>query len=76
MRKIWLVLFPALLLLGGCTAQEPEVTPAEVTTPTFFTAEPTEPVGFYAPESLAEKTTDGAVKAFPLGLNDVDLLEL
>ena len=70
MRKIWLVLFPALLLLCGCTTQKPEVAPAEVTAPTFFTTEPTEPVGFYQPDSPVEVCTNGAIQVFPLDIPD------
>lgn len=71
MRKNWLVLFPALLLFCGCSAQKPETIPADVTSPTVFTTEPTEPVGFYQPDSAVEVFTDGAIQVFPLDIPDV-----
>ena len=69
MNRKWLVLLLALLLCG-CRNQQ---TPAEAigeSVPAIAVTEPTEPVGFYAPNSLAETATNGAVNAFPLGLDD------
>ena len=70
MNRTWLVLLLALLLCG-CRNQQAPMESFGESVPAIAVTEPTEPVGFYAPESLAEITTDGAVKAFPLGLKDV-----
>ena len=69
MNQKWLVLLVALLLCG-CRNQQPPVDVAGVSVPAIAVTEPTEPVGFYAPESMVENETDGAVKAFPLDLGD------
>ena len=69
MNRKWLVLL-LVLLLCGCRSQQ---TPKEldgVSVPAIAVTEPTVTVGFYAPESPVEVFTDGAVKAFPLGLDD------
>ena len=69
MNRTWLVLLLALLLCGCQNQQTPKESDG-VSVPAIAVTEPTEPVGFYAPESLAEITTDGAVKAFPLRMKD------
>ena len=70
MNRKWLVLLLALLLCG-CQSQQTPREAAGVSVPAIAVAEPTEPVGFYAPDSAAETATGGAVKAFPLGMDDV-----
>ena len=69
MNRKWLVLLLALLLCG-CRNQQTPTESDGVSVPAIAVTEPTEPVGFYAPESLAENATDGAVRAFPLDLED------
>lgn len=68
MNRKWLVLFLGLLLCG-CRNQQTPVDTSVVSVPAIAVTEPTEPVGFYDSESMIEKATDGAVKAFPLGLD-------
>jgi len=70
MKEKWPALVLAMLMLCGCSGpNEGESAPAESTMPTLHTAKPTEPVGFYAPESPLELATDGAVKTFPLSVD-------
>lgn len=69
MNRKWLVLLLALLLCGCRNLQTPAEAPGAAV-PAIAVTEPTEPVGFYAPDSLAEEASGGAVKVFPLGLND------
>lgn len=73
MKMRWVALFLALFLLCGCEAeQRAETAPSESTVPTLSETKPTEPVGFYEPDSTLEQATAGAVKAFPLGTENAD----
>lgn len=55
-----------LLVLCGCSAQ-----PEPVTVPSTIATEPVpEPTGIYDEASEIEMKTDGAIKAYPLGLTD------
>lgn len=69
MNRKWLVLFLALLLCG-CRNQQAPVNASVVSVPAIAVTEPTEPVGFYDSESTIEHVTGGAIKAFPLGMDD------
>lgn len=69
MNRKWLVLLLALLLCG-CRNQQAPANAVGESVPAIAVTEPTEPVGFYAPGSLAEEATGGAIKAFPLGMED------
>lgn len=66
MRKLlWIPL--ALLLLAGCSKEQPQQ-PTEATQPTTVTEatiKPTEP-GLYVPKSEIEEETEGAVRAYTL----------
>lgn len=66
--KRWLILTAALLLLTGCGAK-PETAVATES----FQAEvqsPTEPTGYYDPNSELEASTDGAARVYPLNRTD------
>ena len=55
-----------LLILCGCSTQ-----PEPVTVPSTIATEPVpEPTGIYDEASEIEMKTDGAIKAYPLGLSD------
>ena len=69
MNQKWLVILLALLLCGCRNQQTPSETDG-VSVPAIAVTEPTVPVGFYAPDSPAEKETGGVIKAFPLGAED------
>lgn len=69
MKSRWLALFLALFLLCGCAVTEAEPAPSEYVSPE---TKPTEPVGFYEPESALENATAGAVKAYPLNTGSAD----
>lgn len=69
MNQKWLVLLVALLLCG-CRNQQAPADASGVSVSAIAVTEPTEPVGFYAPESAVENATAGAVKAYPLDLED------
>lgn len=69
--KRLMILFLSLLLLCGCSSPDaaPETAPPEpivTQAPPIETEAPTEPAGFYAPDSRIEQETGGAVKAYPL----------
>ena len=70
MNRKWLVLLLALLLCG-CRNQQSPANAVGESVPAIAVTEPTVPVGFYAPDSLAEEATGGAVTAFPLGMENV-----
>ena len=70
MNQKWLVLLLALLLCG-CQNQQTPLEVQGVSGPAIAVTEPTDSVGFYAPNSLVEQATNGAVKAFPLSMDDV-----
>ena len=61
MKKVLLALLCCLLLLG-CSAEVPE----PETAPPLPTSVPTEPIGFYDPDSSLEAATNGAAKCYPL----------
>lgn len=69
--KRWFALILLCFVLAGCGAQPQENT-TEVTHDPEPEAQtqPTEPTGCYDPESSVEKESDGAVKAYPLGIPD------
>lgn len=67
MKKWFAWLLVLVLLLSGCAREEP----ADETTEPGPTAPPTEPAGYYAPESQVEEQTAGAVRYFPLDRSDV-----
>lgn len=67
MKRLTALVLTALLILCGCTT-EPEPTTAVPPTPT--TAVPTEPVGIYDAASPIEKETDGAIRVYPLGMDE------
>lgn len=69
MNRKWLVLL-LVLLLCGCRNQQTPANAVGESVPAIAVTEPTEPVGFYAPDSLAEEVTGGAVRAFPLDMED------
>ena len=69
MNRKWPVLFLALLLCG-CRSQQTPVEASGGFVPAIAVTEPTEPVGFYAPESTIENVTAGAVKAYPQDLEN------
>ena len=71
MNRKWLVLFLGLLLCG-CRNQQTPVDTSVVSVPAIAVTEPTGIVGFYDSESTVEQMTHGAVKAFPLDMDDVD----
>ena len=62
MRRIWIFLL-LTLLLAGCSQKPKDPSPG--TTPTVTQTQPTGP-GLYAPDSLIEEKTGGAVKCYPL----------
>ena len=65
-RLLWMIPL-TLLLLAGCSKEEPPQ-PTELTQPTEVTVaatQPTEP-GLYVPESAIEKETAGAVHTYAL----------
>lgn len=64
--KIISLALALLLMLSGCGKPEPVITPPPVTTP----APATEPPALYDKASEIEKNTDGAIKAYSLGLSD------
>ena len=64
MKRTFLLLWTALLLLGGCAAQQetvPTAAPA-VTVP----AAPTEPAGIYDASSFQETASSNALRIYPL----------
>ena len=69
MNQKWLILLAALLLCG-CQKQQIPAKAAEVPVSAIAVTEPTESVGFYFSDSLPEKATGGAVKAYPLKTDD------
>ena len=68
--KRFLILALVCLLLCGCTAQ-PQPTETTQPTETQPMTDPTEPSGCYDPDSTVELQYRGAVKAYPLGLENV-----
>ena len=68
--KRFLILALVCLLLCGCTAQ-PQPTETTQLTETQPMTDPTEPSGCYDPDSTVELQYRGAVKAYPLGLENV-----
>lgn len=67
--KRLLILALVCLLLCGCTTQ-PQPTETTQPTQTQPMTEPTEPSGCYDPDSTVEMQYQGAVKAYPLGMED------
>ena len=67
MRKWVAWLLTLVLLLSGCTSEAP----VEETGAPGPTVPPTEPAGYYAPESQVEDRTAGAVRYYPLNRADV-----
>lgn len=67
--KRLIALLLACLLLCGCAAPQVEETsgPTETTAPAV---DPTEPGGSYDPDSAVEKQTAGAVRAYPLSIDN------
>lgn len=66
MKIRWLALVLVLTLFCGCGGPETETVPSEALPET----KPTESVGFYDPYSYLEQATDGAVKAYPLDIEN------
>lgn len=64
--KRLIVLLLALLLLAGCTVEEPDPTTVPTTEPTQPTTKITEPTGasLYQPDSTLEQSTAGAIKCY------------
>lgn len=73
MMKRLIALLLACLLLVGCTPAPIEETtlPSQTQETTLPMVEPTEPSGTYDPDSKIEADTNGAVRAYPLGIADV-----
>mgnify|MGYP006967389420 CR=1 FL=1 len=65
MNRTWLVLLLALLLCGCQNQQTPKESDG-VSVPAIAVTEPTEPVGFYQPDSPVEVFTNGAIQVFQL----------
>ena len=68
MKRVFALLL-LVLVLCGCTAEEPEET-TDTTETTLPAADPTEPAGSYLPNSAVEAATGGAVLAYDLGIQD------
>lgn len=66
MKIRWFSLVLVLTLFCGCAGPKAETVPSE----TLPESKPTEPVGFYDPYSYLEQVTDGAVKAYPLDIEN------
>lgn len=66
--KRLLILMLVCLVLCGCAAEAPV---EETTEPAQTEAvAPTEPAGYYDPDSAIEEKTDGAVRSYPLSIAD------
>ena len=61
-------IFLVLLLLCGCGSDPVQTAPTETLPP--VTSAPTEPTGYYDPQSSLEADTDGAVRCYPLARTD------
>lgn len=68
MKRVFALLL-LVLLLCGCTAEEPVET-TDTTETTLPAVEPTEPAGSYDPDSAMEAATGGAVLAYALDIPD------
>lgn len=74
MKRIFLFLL-VILLLTGCGTDQPEITDPMDTTGVPETTVP-EASGFYDPSNELEAQTGGAVRVYPLGINNCSGVEL
>ena len=69
MKRIFLLCLSVLLLLCGCQVRQ-EITVPTTAPAVTVPAAPTEPAGIYDSASALEAATGGAIKVYPLGLNN------
>ena len=73
MKRIFLILL--VVLLAGCSTGQPEITvPVDITAAPEAAAP--EVSGLYDPDNAIEAQTNGAVRAYPLGVNNCSGVEL